>query len=239
MLELKKDEGTGYVFNWKSKGVYNSKLKPLYTAFLHSIKLSGYKMGINFYKDLLAVEQNKYLIKIVNIYIVYDLDAWPKIMFRNFTLKNCLFGVTNIVKNSDQEKYVYSGYGIVFDGKCESSFGNKYARNVIVFGVDNSISSHTNNLMNNFLILDEVHTFGIKGSFGAPEKMFSFSFSKASTKCCLSSRHNTDNSYLFVNEKETVKFKVDSKNVNFPTQFNFVWEVFGMDLVLLSLEKYL
>ena len=83
--------------------------------------------------------------------------------------------------------------------------------------------------MNNCLILDEVHTFGIKGSFGAPEKNFSFSFSKASTKCCLSSCHNTDNSYLFVNEKGTVKFKVDSKNVNFPTQFcqESIWNGFS------------
>ena len=45
-LELKKDKSTGYVLSWKSKRVYNSKLKPLYTAFLHSIKLSGYRMGI-------------------------------------------------------------------------------------------------------------------------------------------------------------------------------------------------
>ena len=32
-LELKKDKGTDYVITWKSKGVYNSKLKSLYTAF--------------------------------------------------------------------------------------------------------------------------------------------------------------------------------------------------------------
>ena len=29
--------------------------------------------------------------------------------------KNCLFGATNIVENSDKEKYVYSGYGITFE----------------------------------------------------------------------------------------------------------------------------
>ena len=39
-LELKKDKGTDYVLNWKSKGVFNSKLKPLYTDFLHNIKPS-------------------------------------------------------------------------------------------------------------------------------------------------------------------------------------------------------
>ena len=63
MLELKKDKDINYVLSWKSKGEYNSKLKPLYTAFLHSIKLSGYKMGIKFDKDPLAVEQNDYLNK--------------------------------------------------------------------------------------------------------------------------------------------------------------------------------
>ena len=63
MLELKKDKGINYVLSWKSKGEYNSKLKPLYTAFLYSIKLSGYKMGIKFDKDPLAVEQNDYLNK--------------------------------------------------------------------------------------------------------------------------------------------------------------------------------
>ena len=40
VLELKKDKFTDSVLSWKSKGVYNSKLKPLYTAYLHSIKLS-------------------------------------------------------------------------------------------------------------------------------------------------------------------------------------------------------
>ena len=97
-------------------GGYNSKLKALYTAFFQSIKLSGYKMGIKFDKDSLAVEQNSYQTKIVNICIVYDL-AWPNIPLRRFTLQNCLFGATNIVKNSDKEKYVYSGYGIAFHGK--------------------------------------------------------------------------------------------------------------------------
>ena len=36
-LELKKDKGTDYVLSWISKRVYTSKLKPLYTAFLHNI----------------------------------------------------------------------------------------------------------------------------------------------------------------------------------------------------------
>ena len=96
-LELKKDKGTDYVLSWKSKGVFNSKLKSLYTAFLNSIKLSEYRIGIKFDIDPLVVEQKNYLTKIVNVCIVYDLDAWPRNTTNNFKFKSCLFGVTNIV----------------------------------------------------------------------------------------------------------------------------------------------
>ena len=30
----------------------------------------------------LSIEQNNYLTKIVNVYTVYDLDAWPKVLLR-------------------------------------------------------------------------------------------------------------------------------------------------------------
>ena len=65
------------------------KLKPLYTAFLHGIKLSEYGMGMKFDKGRLAVEQNSHTSKIVNVYIIHDLDAWPKILLTNFTTKSC------------------------------------------------------------------------------------------------------------------------------------------------------
>ena len=77
---------------------------------MQSIKLPEYRIGIKFDKDPLAVEQNNYWTKIVNVYIVYDLDAWTRNPANNFKFKNCLSGATNIVKSSDKEKYVYSGY---------------------------------------------------------------------------------------------------------------------------------
>ena len=122
------------------------------------------------------------MIKIVHFCIVYDWDIWPKILLRNFTLKNYLFGATIIVKNSDKEKYVYSGYVIAVDRRDEWSFGSNYATNIIISGVDNSSSSHTDNLTNIFLILGEGYTFGINGDFGAPENNFSINFSKSNTK---------------------------------------------------------
>ena len=66
-------------------------------------------------KDLLALKQNNYLTKIENVCIVFELDAQSRNPTDNFKFKNCFFGATNTVKNSDKEKYVYSSYGMSFD----------------------------------------------------------------------------------------------------------------------------
>ena len=94
-----------------------------------------------------------------------------------------MFGAANIIKKSDKEKYVYSNHGIEFDRKGEWSFGNDYAKNVVVFEVDNILSSHTDNLKNDFIILGDGLTFGINERFGASEKKIKFS--KAKTNFCL------------------------------------------------------
>ena len=57
-IKKKTEKGTGNVLSWKSKGVYDSKFRPFYSAFLHSIKLSEYRIAIKFDKESLAVEQN-------------------------------------------------------------------------------------------------------------------------------------------------------------------------------------
>ena len=71
----------------KSRRVYNSKLQP-YATFLNSIKRT-YIKGIKFDKDPLVVEQKNYLTKIVNVYIVYDVDGSPRNPKNNFNFKNC------------------------------------------------------------------------------------------------------------------------------------------------------
>ena len=49
-------------------------------------------------------------------------------------------------------KFNYNGWVIAFDGKGMCSCGNDFARNVIIFGADNTSSSHTGNQKNNFLV---------------------------------------------------------------------------------------
>ena len=123
-LQLKKDKGIDYAISQKSEGVYSYILSPQYTAFQYNIKLFRDKIGIKFDKDLLVVEQRNYDTKVVNTYIVYDLETWPKIPHNNFNLINCLFGGTNIVKINNKGNWVYTGYGIAFDGAYSWRFGN-------------------------------------------------------------------------------------------------------------------
>ena len=78
---------------------------------------------------------------------------WPRNPTNNFKFKNCLFGATSIAKNSDEEKYVSSGYRITFDSASSWCFGNDFARHVVIFFVDKNSSSLSENLKNNFLVL--------------------------------------------------------------------------------------
>ena len=87
--------------------------------------------------------------------LVYDLDTWPRNPNNNFKFKNCLFGKSSIVKNSNKEKYVYSGYGIKFDSASSWSFDSDTVRSIINFGFDNSSSSHSDNRKNNFFLVQE------------------------------------------------------------------------------------
>ena len=44
---------------------------------------------------------------VVNLYISYELDKWPKDLNLNLTLDNCLFWAVKLTKNGDPDKYIY------------------------------------------------------------------------------------------------------------------------------------
>ena len=47
---------------------------------------------------------------------------------------------------------MYSSYGIWFDGKGSWSLNNDSAANFVIFGVDNTSTSHADNQKNEFLV---------------------------------------------------------------------------------------
>ena len=69
----------------------------------------------------------------------------------NPTIKNCLFGAATLTKNTDIDKYGYSGYGIVFDRGSSFSFsGGGFGQNIIIFGADMNSSPHIDNKKKTF-----------------------------------------------------------------------------------------
>ena len=88
-MKLRNDKGTEYIISWISKGLYNSKLIALNGAFLPNVNYFRDNIGIQFNNTPLVIEQNNYTTRIVNVYIVFNLDNRPKNHLRNFTLKNC------------------------------------------------------------------------------------------------------------------------------------------------------
>ena len=83
---------------------------------------------------------------IVNIYIVYEINKKDNTTSSDPTLENCLFGAVTLTKNTDIDKYKYSGCGIGFNRKGTFSFpGGGFGQNVLIFGVDMSFSAHIDN----------------------------------------------------------------------------------------------
>ena len=116
-----------------------------------------------------------------------------------------------MTKNADIDRYKYSGYGIGFDRHGSFSFpGTRLGRNVKIFGVDMSSSTKTDNRKKDILILGKGPTQGLEHTLSA-EKMYSINFTEKNKKFCLSLHYNKENSYLFVNGTEIIKFK--SKDV--------------------------
>ena len=109
---------------------------------------------------------------IVNIYTVYELGASGS-NDNDPTLKNCLFGAVTLAKNADIDKYGYSGYGIGFNRKSAFSFpGVGFGQNVLIFGVDMSLSALIDNNKKDILVLGKGPTQGLEHTLTA-EKMYS------------------------------------------------------------------
>ena len=82
---------------------------------------------------------------ILNLHTVYELNTWPRNPDNNFTLKIILFGTVKLTRNADKSKFTYNDWGIAFDRKGFWSFDNDTVKNVVIFGVNNSSSSHIDN----------------------------------------------------------------------------------------------
>ena len=117
----------------------------------------------------------------MNIYIVYELGASTS-NDNDPTLKNCLFDAVTLTKNTNIEKYGYSGYGIGFDRRSNFSFSSGgFGQNVLIFGADMSSFAHIDNMKKDILVLGKRPTQGLEHTLTA-EKMYSINFTISKKK---------------------------------------------------------
>ena len=110
-----------------------------------SLDYAGTAARVRFNGDCLKQEKITFNHgKTVNIYILYEIERSANISSYP-TLENRLFGAVKLTKHVDVDLCKYSGHGVGFDRKGFYSIGNEVGRNVIIFGVDMSSSSHIDN----------------------------------------------------------------------------------------------
>ena len=222
------------ILDWKPTNIYSFSNKNELASiqninnFYPNIKnitgeLYVFFNGNYFVQDIITIPTN-----VINIYCVYKLDPIDFSRYNEFTIQNALFGAIEITKNANTSKYKYKGYGICFDESEEFTHARKEgnfnhtttARNVIIFGVDMSFSKHANNKANNIYVMGKDYIQKINDTTIYVEKMFYRNLTDPGHKFVLSLHYNGDNSYLFVNRKQELKFK--TKTLLYGNIYDFV-----------------
>ena len=219
---------TSKISTWKSTGIFNYFSNSKYftssnmdavgddSGNLPDLKNDGrmhfYLSGNHFQQNIANIPNNN---NAINIYCIYKLDPIASSRDTTFTIQNALFGAMQIIKNADTSKYDYKGYGICFDERSE--FGHTIteggfahttdARNVVIFGADMSFSIHKTNRANHINVMGDGLTQGIHDTKLYVEKNFYRNFTDLVKKFMLSLHYNGDDTYLFVNGRQELKFK--------------------------------
>ena len=210
------------ITTWKSTDIFyyfgNSNMNAAADSggVLTDLKNDGrmyvYLSGNHFQQNKVIIPNND---NVINIYCVYEIQPIASSRDTTFTIQNALFGASQITENADTSKYNYKGYGMCFDER--SQFGHTIteggfahtanARNVLIFGADMSFSVHVTKRANNIYFMGDVLTQGNHDTTIYAEKNFYRYFTNPGKKFVLSLHYNGDDSYLFVNGRQELKFK--------------------------------
>ena len=133
------------ISSWRSKGLSDEEIKVV-NGLYPSVNYVNEKLRPKLEGSCLAQIKVTYIHKnIVNIYIAYEVGATTRNSY-DPKLINGLFGAVTLVKNSDINKFGYTGYGIGSDRSTTFSFpSGGFGNNVLIFGVDMSGSTHIDN----------------------------------------------------------------------------------------------
>ena len=197
---------------WKSTGIFSSSSNNMIAVKNASGKLPRLGLVDDYYVNLSGnhFQQDKtnvfntYNNGSTNIYCVYKLDSISSSRDSTFTVQNALFGSMQITKNANTSKYEYKGY----DEVGTFTIGNiTNGRNVLIFGVHESSLTHANNKANNIFVMGDGFVQGINDTTLYAEKIYSQNFTQPNKKFVLSLHYDNNDSYLYINGKQELKFK--------------------------------
>ena len=216
------------ISEWKPKNIYDSLNKNVLNSVRNTKTVSpNIEKNINgqlyvsfngnyFKQDPTTIPNN-----VINIYVIYKLDAISSTINTNYIYSKCFIWSYEITKNTDSSKNNYTWYDLCFG--VEGAFGHTVrqgnfnrvtnAKNVIIFGVDTSSSIHATNRANNIYVMGKEFIQGINGTTIYAEKLFHNNFTKFGVKFVLSLHYNGDNSYLFANGRQELKFKAKDDQI--------------------------
>ena len=220
------------ITNWKSTGVLNisdyygmkavKNTKNEMPILKNDEKMYVYLKGNHSPQNYVLTTSNDHVINdnVIYIYLVYNICDPIATSRDTTTIQNALFGAMQITKNADINKYKDKGYGICFDGRKKFAHvrnrGNfndtTTARNVLIFGADMSFSKHANNKRNNIYVMGKDYVQKINDTTIYAEKIYYRNFTDLGHKFVLSLHYNGNNSYLYVNGNQELKFK--AKKIN-------------------------
>ena len=117
-----------------------------------------------------------------------------------------------ITKNTDSSKNNYTGYGLCFDE------GGEFSHIVRQVNFDRTTSAtsssiHATNRANNIYVMGKNFIQGINDTTIYAEKLFHNNFTEFGVKFVLNLHYNGDNSYLFANGRQELKFKAKDDQI--------------------------
>ena len=184
------------ISEWKSKNIFDPSIKnvlyPVQNIKVSSPNIKNDSKGLHVFfngsnylhQDIIAIPNN-----VINIYCVYELD--PIDFFFCF---------------DESEEFTHV--------RNEDNFNHtSSARNVMIFGADMSFSKHANNKANNIYVMGKDYIQKINDTTIYTEKMFYRKLTDPGHKFILSLHYNGDDSYLFVNGREELKFKAKTDQI--------------------------
>ena len=216
------------------KGIENTKNEM--PILKNDERMYVYLQGIHFQQNNVLTSNNEANTNVantnvVNTYTVYKLDPLASTRDKGFTIQNALFRAMQITKNAtDNSKNNYKGYGICFDERSE--FGHTITeggfahttdvRNVLISGADMSFSVHATNRANHIYLMGDGLMQSINDTTIYVEKNYYRNFTDPGKKFVLSLHYNGDNSYLFVNGRQELKFKCKTDQL---VKEKYAWEI--------------